>query len=489
MSYLFSYVASLFLLGATSAHDHASASRRFLPPPGAQAALFSAVNASIIQMASPSLSPDPSAETNYLLRLLVTKFDNNTFASAPQPPSQGKDPLSVGVNCLLYSSLCCSILASVGAILAKEWLQNFERSGQVGPLQDQALLRQRKFNGARKWKLEPMVRSLPTLLLISVVLFFAGLTGFLFPVDHFSAGVVMAFAILGGIFYFLTTCAAIIWSACPYQTSVSKGVKYTIQSIALPAIERLSSWLARRFASKEPSTELAKLAVPLGTSHDTEVLHAQAACWLLETTSSFEDQQMIIQNLISLTPGAFTFLIDNSEVFHRLLALAVNTIRTWQNQPSSQAILPAQHFSTALLHMCVGSPKESTVWGIVKEHLSAHIRTKAGEQRPESGERLFGCLEHCLSEPVTTFPANPASIFPLDDYSVKVVMLSIVALGDIPFWELDREHAWSALWHVFGGEYDDTILALVALTISRGFSGSNFQSEQMLILVRSACSG
>ncbi|KAG8911571.1 hypothetical protein FRC01_005644, partial [Tulasnella sp. 417] len=177
-------------------------------------------------MTTPSLSPDPSAETNYLLRVLITKLDNATFPSVPEPPSQGKDPISVRANCLLYSSLCCSILAAVGAMLAKEWLQSFERGGQVGPIHEQVLRRQHKFNGVRQWLLEPMTRLLPTILLISVVLFFFGLIEFLIPLDHSATGVVMAFANLGIIYYILTTAAGAIWDACPYQTSVSKAIKY-----------------------------------------------------------------------------------------------------------------------------------------------------------------------------------------------------------------------------------------------------------------------
>ncbi|KAG8903080.1 hypothetical protein FRC01_009339, partial [Tulasnella sp. 417] len=107
-------------------------------------------------MTTPSLSPDPAKETNYLLRVLITKLDNAKFPSVPELPSQGKDPISVRANCLLYSSLCCSILAAVGAMLAKEWLQSFERGGQMGPIHEQVLRRQHKFNGMRQWLLEPM---------------------------------------------------------------------------------------------------------------------------------------------------------------------------------------------------------------------------------------------------------------------------------------------------------------------------------------------
>lgn len=54
----------------------------------------------------------------------------------------------------------------------------------------------------------------------------------------------------------------------------------------------------------------------------------------------------------------------------------------------------------------------------------------------------------------------------------------MIVLGDILFWSLDREAAWSALRHVFVNTYDDTILALMALTISKGFPTMTFQSEE-----------
>ncbi|KAG8908671.1 hypothetical protein FRC01_007312 [Tulasnella sp. 417] len=73
---------------------------------------------------------------------------------------------------------------------------------------------------------------------------------------------------------------------------------------------------------------------------------------------------------------------------------------------------------------------------------------------------------------------------------MKVVTLSMVVLGDIPFWLLDREQAWSALSHVFEDEYDDTILGLMALVIANGFAGPTIRPEEEIRgLVRNACSG
>ncbi|KAG8892659.1 hypothetical protein FRC01_014041, partial [Tulasnella sp. 417] len=372
-------------------------------------------------------------------------------------------------------------------MLAKEWLQSFERGGQVGPLQDQVLRRQHKFNGVRQWQLEPMTRLLPTLLLISVVFFFFGLIEFLIPLDDSAAGVIIAFSIVGGIFYILTTSAAAFWDACPYQTSVSKAIKYVFEAIVIPFIRRLGSWLTRCFGSEESVKRLSTFRGSGRSERDTEILSAQAACWLLETTSSPTDQKMAIQNLIRLTPGVCSFLIHDWDTYERMLKLAVQFIQTWQDKPEHDTVVAAQQFSAALLHLCVGYPRHATKWHMMKDHLS-QIGIKAGEYH--NGQRLSGCLDLCLSDSLATLRTSPAYIFPSNDYSMKVVTLSKVILGDIPFWSLDREQAWSALWHVFEDKYDDTILGLMALAIAKGFSGLNSRSEEEVrSLVRNACLG
>ncbi|KIO20125.1 hypothetical protein M407DRAFT_81916, partial [Tulasnella calospora MUT 4182] len=125
------------------------------------AALFSAINTTFISLTMPGLSSDPLAETNALLRLLVTRVDNNTFAPADLSPPFAPSPNSVIVNSLLYASLSCSLLAAVGAMMAKEWLQSFDRTGQTGPLEEQGRFRQRKFDGVQRWHLESIIQFLP----------------------------------------------------------------------------------------------------------------------------------------------------------------------------------------------------------------------------------------------------------------------------------------------------------------------------------------
>ncbi|KAG9033760.1 hypothetical protein FS837_002388 [Tulasnella sp. UAMH 9824] len=404
----------------------------------------------LIFMAAPSLSPDPSAQTNYLLGIIITKLDNTTLLSLPEPPSQNKDLLSVRTNCLLYASLCCSILAAVGAMLAKEWLQTFERDGQIGAVQDQVLRRQRKING--------------------------------------TAGVVTAFAFVGAVFYLLTTFAAAIWDVCPYQTWVSKAGKYLVQTTILPPTRRAGGWLMRSLSGSStdaPATESDDLEKTT-QEHEAEILNAQAACWLLETTSTLEDQQAAIRNLLTLSPDVCSSLVRDWYTYDQLLTLTGDLIRSWRDQPSPQTVLIAQQFTASLWHVCLGYARHSEKWTTAKSQLATRTGMNKWQHWQDSG-----CLELYLSDYDYGIgaPADPAAMLRHDDYSIRVVTLSMIVVGDIPFWSLDRELAWSALWHVFGAKYDDTIVALVALIISKGFPMSHSPSRDVRTLVQSAWSG
>ncbi|KIO33017.1 hypothetical protein M407DRAFT_65970, partial [Tulasnella calospora MUT 4182] len=125
------------------------------------AGLFSAINTAFISFTMPSLSPDPTTETNNLLRLMISGAGNQTL---PLPEDSGHftpEPISIAINCLLYASLSCSLLAAMGVMMCKEWLHSFDRSGQTGSSEDQGRLRQRKFDGARRWELEAIIDFLP----------------------------------------------------------------------------------------------------------------------------------------------------------------------------------------------------------------------------------------------------------------------------------------------------------------------------------------
>ncbi|KAG9010741.1 hypothetical protein FRB94_010019 [Tulasnella sp. JGI-2019a] len=189
------------------------------------AGLFSAVNTAFIVVALTALTANPVEETNVLIRLLVLNAGNYTLTENDLSPPFTPGPAAVRQNCTFLASLCCSLLAAAGAVLGKQWLQSYERTGQTGPMEQQAIRRTEKFVGAENWGLRPVVETLATLLLISLALFFIALVDYLWTVNETVAIIVLAFAVLGGLLYILMIVLAAIFPTCPFQTGPSVALR------------------------------------------------------------------------------------------------------------------------------------------------------------------------------------------------------------------------------------------------------------------------
>ncbi|KAG8882338.1 hypothetical protein FRB97_008352 [Tulasnella sp. 331] len=189
------------------------------------AGLFSAINTAFIVVALNALSANPADETNHLLRLLVMNVSNSTLTESDLTPPLAPTTSAVRQNCTFFASLCCSLLAAAGAVLAKQWMQFNGRTGQKGPFEQQAIWRTKKFVGAEKWKLGAVVETLATLLLMSLALCFIALVDYLWTVEETVTIVVMAFAASGAYLYITMVVVAAIISACPFQTGPSAALQ------------------------------------------------------------------------------------------------------------------------------------------------------------------------------------------------------------------------------------------------------------------------
>ncbi|KAG8952434.1 hypothetical protein FRC04_004494 [Tulasnella sp. 424] len=336
------------------------------------AALFSAINTAFISLTMPALSSDPFAETNTLLRLLITRADNNTLVPADLSPAFSPSSNSVIANCLLYASLSCSLLAAVGAMMGKEWLQSFDRTGQTGPLEEQGRFRQRKYDGVQRWHLESIIQSLPNLLLLSVMLFFAGVYLFLLAVNKVVAIVVIAFFGGGAVLCGVTIVMGSASPLCPYQSAASRALRrtgflFTLQwwRRQLRTIRDLAV-VVKQFISKVPdimrrssriSTNLELVesttfpTTPREAGTPEEVMTAQAARWLLETTSNRGDQVAAAQFICTLNNTACSFAFEDSETWRRLVSLTCEAFDTWHSQPDARNQKIAELFGSASCHV------------------------------------------------------------------------------------------------------------------------------------------
>lgn len=165
------------------------------------------------------------AHTNTLLLLILTNLSNGTLTAATLPSSLTPPAGIVRQNCFLFASLFTSLLAAAGAVLAKQWLANYEKTGQTGPLDEQGLRRTAKFRGAEKWQLQRVVEGLPTLILISLGLFFVAITDYIWTLNQDVAALVMAFSVVGTSLYIAMLLLASIYPLCPFQTAPSLGLR------------------------------------------------------------------------------------------------------------------------------------------------------------------------------------------------------------------------------------------------------------------------
>ena len=87
--------------------------------------------------------------------------------------------------------------------------------------------------GARKFGIHALVEVLPTLLLSSVMLFFAGLVVFAFRANNVVAYITLAIVAFCSLSYIILTLMPLFFHDCPYQTSPTSIIWYAAQIVLL----------------------------------------------------------------------------------------------------------------------------------------------------------------------------------------------------------------------------------------------------------------
>ncbi|KAG8990750.1 hypothetical protein FRB94_013106 [Tulasnella sp. JGI-2019a] len=207
------------------------------------AGLFSAINTAFVVLTIPTLTAPPSYRTNALLTLIAMQAGNSTITPSDLNPPFSPSHAAIRQNCMFFASLCTSILVATGGVLAKQWLRIYERdTRQIGSQEMQALIRRKKWLAAESWGLRQVVEALPTLLLISVGLFFAALSDLLWFTNKPVALAVIAITAIGAASYGFTMIAGALDTFCPYQFAGSAVIrKLALESITILSVFS-SSW-------------------------------------------------------------------------------------------------------------------------------------------------------------------------------------------------------------------------------------------------------
>ena len=189
--------------------------------------LFSATVAAFIISSYPQLSPDTGSQTVLLLRQLSQQFAGFANGTHVQPESYPSSPPSSSIICanvLWLLSLLLSITSALFATLMQQWARVYiERLQDLSVPSERARVRSGLFFGTKRYSMHMRVavEMIPTLLHLSVFLFYVGLVIFFFTIFKIVAIAILIFVGLFGLVYFTLTILPCLDPSCPYPTPLS----------------------------------------------------------------------------------------------------------------------------------------------------------------------------------------------------------------------------------------------------------------------------
>ncbi|KAL1724962.1 hypothetical protein EV714DRAFT_222200 [Schizophyllum commune] len=240
------------------------------------AGLFSAVLTTFV--AQTSQTPSDTGDTTIALLLEIIAIQR-AWANSPRvddvasfslpPPSPTPSPW---INRCWFLSLIFSLLAAFGAVVVRQWLQEYE-SDVTGPPKRRALVRHYRRVGLENYKVHLIVPILPMLLHVSLLLFFIGLTLYVRQSDRSMSNGIIALTTMIYLVYLGTNLMPVFRPQCPYRSPLSTGAHWAKSLVALlyallPARLRMKALLPfflRGLSSAASNTSMYQLGRALAT--------------------------------------------------------------------------------------------------------------------------------------------------------------------------------------------------------------------------------
>jgi hypothetical protein len=202
--------------------------------------LFSSTVATFIAISYPSLHQDPNIVTQSLLAQIFHQLSSaNTNGSISTANPSAQSPFSpsasvVFVNSVWFLSLVLSLTCALMATLLQQWARRYlQIVRQNHPPHIRAHIREYFYQGARRFGLFGLVELLPSLLIISVLLFFAGLVVFAFLASHTVAKFTLAIVGFCFLLYIIFTLMPLVFHDCPYWTPLTTVLWFASRIIGL----------------------------------------------------------------------------------------------------------------------------------------------------------------------------------------------------------------------------------------------------------------
>ncbi|KDQ09657.1 hypothetical protein BOTBODRAFT_178877 [Botryobasidium botryosum FD-172 SS1] len=300
-------------------------------------ALFSAVLAAFIIESYKTLSPNSGDATLSVLQRIEEHLSRQSAPGQSNSPdssqsgSNGFTPSAsaIRINSVWFLSLTLSLSVAGVAVMAKQWLGNYNWSTVAGNTRDRSRLRQFRYTELQRWKVPEIIALLPTLLLLALALFFFGLIEFLFGINSVVAIINAALIAVIALFFVVTTVAPLLIPRCPYKTSlsdifrpISMRIYYFLRMIG----EGIAYWKARLVSRasesswEQDSARVEKIGAAIHFSGSrlaiqqaewgdilscgTERIEARAFAWLIDSSPFYEHVQAAVRACAGLSAAA-----------------------------------------------------------------------------------------------------------------------------------------------------------------------------------------
>lgn len=282
-----------------------------------QAGLFSAIIAAFIIESYKMLQQNSSDLSAQILAQISAKFDalsgnSSVSTSIPPVPSFVTPSSAVRVNALWFAGLISSLVTASLAMFVKQWLRQYLTWGCTSPA-ERIRIRYVRYEGLVRWKVFEIAAILPLLLQLALLLFLAGLSEFLRPLNFTVWLSTTVLAISWFVIYLNSVMAPAVSIICPYKTPLLINALNQVRGV-LARLRYGMAW-KERTGSKNKYYQFPGDERGVRRDTDFDVPAIISADKILADDATLVD---IIRNCVDQTIGPETVTIAREILAHRL---------------------------------------------------------------------------------------------------------------------------------------------------------------------------
>ena len=145
----------------------------------------------------------------------------NSTVSAIQPSRFEAETADVAINVLWFLSLTLALMASLFAILALQWIRQYDSDLALFTGRERAHIRQGRFDALGRWFVPQIIMGLAVLLQAALFLFFSGLVVLLWTVNSTVAIANTSVVVVFVVIFIVTAIIPTFRTDCPYKSPIA----------------------------------------------------------------------------------------------------------------------------------------------------------------------------------------------------------------------------------------------------------------------------